>query len=281
MRHESQSKTKMIQISRLPFEIQDIIFELKRSMLIYVVNMLVKDSPRSIQYGYYSLKETCPPSKQVVQEIASSCPLAYTCSRSRAAVFRRLHRLIRVVPDHGLEVSPSILKYVHITVRLRDMVKAKDQVSSSHSFLRRGSSILLGLSSFCFHESPFVPTPNLESWYFTLPYQLKDHVDRVDAEWWWDRDTGVARTSPLLGKFMRSFPRATHLTVTPEIVDDNYRLQKIGSEAEELEIMKLREWERYTHLQTQLRLLCARKGWTWLSTYTTKDFPLPMFEIKC
>ncbi|KAK1845500.1 hypothetical protein CCHR01_11875 [Colletotrichum chrysophilum] len=288
-RHESKSETKKLQISQLPFEIQDIIFEMGTSMVIYAVHVPVEDVDLYVRHNSNSHIRNSS-NEQMVQDIANSCPLAYTCRRSRAAVFRRLHRLAH---NERPIIRFAILEYTHITIRLRDMVNSQNHPITRHDSDEEDPNMLLGLPSICLFENPFVPVADLEDWYTTLPSFLKDKVDRVDAEWWWDRDTGIARVSPLLGKFMHSFPRTTHFTITPRlsfmlsaqpatpgIVDSKHRLQKLGAVEEELEILKLRKAERYKYLQRRLMSLWEQEGWTAMAAYATKDFPLPIFEFK-
>ncbi|CAI0651346.1 unnamed protein product [Colletotrichum noveboracense] len=289
IRHESRPKTKRMQISQLPFEIQDIIFEMGTSMVIYAVHVPAEDVALYVRHNSNSHIRNSS-HEQMVQDIANSCPLAYTCRRSRAAVFRRLHRLAH---NERPIIRFAILEYIHITIRLRDMVNSQNHPITRHESDEEDPNMFLGLPSICLFENPFVPVADLEGWYTTLPAFLENKVDRVDAEWWWDRDTGIARVSPLLGKFVHSFPRATHFTITPRlpfmlsaqpatpgIVDSKHRLRKLGAGGEELEILKLREAERYKYLQRRLMSLWEQEGWTTMAANATKDFPLPIFEFK-
>ncbi|KAF4870767.1 hypothetical protein CGCSCA1_v010142 [Colletotrichum siamense] len=289
IRHESEPKTKMMQISKLPFEIQDTIFEMGTSMIIYATHVAVEDVALYVRHNSESYINISS-NEQMIQDIAESCPLAYTCRRSRAAVFRRLHRLAR---KQRPVIRFAILEDIHITIRLRDMVNNRNHFTACSDSDEEDPNMFLRLPSICLFENPFVPVADLEDLYTTLPAFLENKVDRVDAEWWWDRDTGIARVSPLLGKFMHSFPRATHLTITPRLpfllsgqpatpgsVDGKHRLRKNGSREEELEILKLREAERYKYLQHRLMSLWEKEGWTTMAVYATKDFPLPIFELK-
>ncbi|KAF4830206.1 hypothetical protein CGCTS75_v006207 [Colletotrichum tropicale] len=287
--HESEPKTAMMQISKLPFEIQDRIFEMATSMVIYAVNVPVEDVDLYVRHNSNSHIRNSS-NEQMVQDIADSCPLAYTCRRSRAAVFRRLHRLAH---NERPIIRFAILEYIHITIRLRDMVNSQNHPITRSDSDEEDTNMLLRLPSTCLYESPSAPVADLENWYTTVPAFLENKVDRVDAEWWWDRDTGIARVSPLLGKFMHSFPRATHFTITPRlpfmlsgqpatsgIVDGKHRLRKLETGGEELEILMLREAERYKYLQRRLMSLWEQEGWTTMAAYATKDFPLPIFEFK-
>ncbi|KAF5494458.1 hypothetical protein CGCS363_v009259 [Colletotrichum siamense] len=289
IRHKPEPKTKMMQISKLPFEIQDKIFEMGTSMIMYAINVPREDVALYVRHNSESYISTSS-NEQMVRDIAESCPLAYTCRRSRAAVFRRLHRLAH---KQRPVIRFAILEDIHITIRLRDMVNNRDHVTTRSESDEEDPNMFLRLPSICLYESPSVPVADLEDWYTTLPAVLEDKVDRVDAEWWWDRDTGIARVSPLLGKFMHSFPRATHFTITPRlpfmlsaqpatpgIVDSKHRVQKLGAVEEELEILKLREADRYKYLQRRLMSLWEQEGWITMAAYATKDFPLPIFEFK-
>ncbi|KAL3295064.1 hypothetical protein RB213_013611 [Colletotrichum asianum] len=289
IRHKSKQHTTMMQISKLPFEIQDKIFEMGTSMIIYAIIVPREDVALYVRHNsesYISISSN----EQMVRDIAESCPLAYTCRRSRAAVFRRLHRLAHTQRP---VIRFAILEDIHITIRLRDMVNNRDHFTTRSESDEEDPNMFLRLPSIRLYESPSVPVADLEDWYTTLPSFLKDNVNRVDAEWWWDRDAGVAKTSSLLGEFMRSFRWATHLTITPRlpfiliaqpatpgIVNGNHRLRKLGVEEEELEILKLREAERYKYLQRQLMSRWEQEGWTTMATYATKEFPLPIFEFK-
>ncbi|KAF4478223.1 hypothetical protein CGCF415_v015719 [Colletotrichum fructicola] len=285
IRPESEPKTTMMQISNLPFEIQDMIFEMGTSMIIYAIHV-----PKEDVALYSNSHISISSNEEIVQDVANSCTLAYTCRRSRAAVFRRLYRLAH---NERPATRFAILQYIHITIRLRDMVNSQSNPITRYGSDEEDPNMILGLPSIFMYENFSVSIADLEDWYTTLPSFLKDKVDRVDAEWSWDRDTGIARVSPLLGKFMHSFPRATHFTITPRlplmlsaqpatsgIVDGKHRLRKLGAGGEELEILKLRGAGRYKYLQRRLMSLWEQEGWTTMAAYATKDFPLPIFEFK-
>ncbi|KAK2754758.1 hypothetical protein CKAH01_17354 [Colletotrichum kahawae] len=294
----SGPQTKMIRISELPFEIQDIIFELGTSMLIYAFNMLVDCLHPVFYYGYRPMRTFGLPLGQhiasdehLIREIVGSCPLTYTCRRSRAAVFRRLHKLVQGTKNHEAKVSTTILEYIHITVRLRDVAHTQRKSIDSRNVPTVYSGMIVVMPSLRLYDKPLMLVAALESQHLVLCHHVYHYVDRVDAEWWWNRDVGEARMSPSLEDFLGNFPLATHLTVTPRLpfmlsaqgvtpgmTDGNHHLREFRAKKEELAILKLREKERYKTLDRKVTSLCVQEGWTWRTTYVTRDFPLPIFE---
>ncbi|KAF0319665.1 hypothetical protein GQ607_013145 [Colletotrichum asianum] len=244
-----EPEMKMIQISKLPFEIQNAIFELGTSMLLYAINMDERDAEACC---YQDRRSFGPPqdkfltSDEVVTEIGNSCPLAYTCRRSRAAVYKTLHRLMQAsvessnrAPNAGI----SILKYIHVTVRIGNLVAKEAMKRESESppekqcrnpegkhggdamycncprcegSIETGLDRIVGLRSRWLYDNPLIIVTDVRSRCAEIPHYLMEYVDRIDTEWWFNRHKNACVALDVLRtSFGMMFYEARHLTITP------------------------------------------------------------------
>ncbi|KAL3295067.1 hypothetical protein RB213_013614 [Colletotrichum asianum] len=135
-----------------------------------------------------------------------------------------------------------------------------------------------------------------------LPYYLLQHVDRIDAEWWFDRHRqhdNAQSAMDVLKTSVEMFDQARHITLTPclplmsaaktgntpDIEKGKYSLRNPWIEPDEIAIAKLRQWKRYLNVQDVLWDFYSNRPWTVffarskLEIYVTKSFPLPIFEL--
>ncbi|KAK2754759.1 hypothetical protein CKAH01_17355 [Colletotrichum kahawae] len=296
-------------------EMQDAIFEVGTSMLIYAINMGIRDAKNcdyEARRSFGPRREVFSSSDEVVREIANSCPLAYTCRRSRAAVFRMLRRLMQSSGQssiHGPDAGVSILKYIHVTVKIGNLVateelKRESETPPDTKCIRGSLGTIVGLRSRWLYDNPLITVTDVRTRCAEIPNYLMEYVDRIETEWWFNRDTRGENAhlgSDVLWESVRMFRQARHITITPcmplmsaaqlvnkrDIVKGKYWLRNPWTEPEEIAIAKLRQWKRYDGILKGL--WHTRKLWMYFARafassesemYVTEYFPLPIFEIR-
>ncbi|KAK1845499.1 hypothetical protein CCHR01_11874 [Colletotrichum chrysophilum] len=268
-----EPKMKMIQISKLPFEIQNAIFELGTSMLLYAINMDEPDAEACCyrdRRSFGPLRDIFLSSDEIVTEIANSCPLAYTCRRSRAAVYKTLHRLMQASCQdniHDPHAGISILKYIQVTVRISNLVAKEAMRRESESppekqclnpggkhgddamccncprcegSIETGLDRIVGLRSRWLYDNPLITVTDVRSRWAEIPHYLMEYVDRIDTEWWFNRHKNACVAPDILRtSFGMMFHEARHLTITPCMP-----LMSAAQPGNKLDIVKGRYWLR-------------------------------------
>ncbi|KAF3799841.1 hypothetical protein GCG54_00010033 [Colletotrichum gloeosporioides] len=281
---------KMIQISKLPFEIQNAIFELGTSMLLYAINMNERDAEACCYQDRRSFghpQDKFLSSDEVVTEIANSCPLAYTCRRSRAAVYKTLHRLMQAsfessnrAPNAGI----SILKYIQVTVRIGNLVAKEAMKRESESpsekqcrnpegkhggdamycncprcegSIETGLDRIVGLRSRWLYDNPLITVTVVRSRCAEIPHYLMEYVNRIDTEWWFNRHKNACVASDVLRtSFGMMFHQARHLTITPCMP-----LMSAAQPGNKLDIVKGRYWLRNSWTDPEEIAMARLRQW--------------------